>query len=471
MHEGRAELLELRGDLLEARGDVLERAGGGDWTAPTDLLLDPREGEDTSFSDYVDLHGPCLVRLASATLADPAGAEQVVQRALAAAYRDWSGFCEAPDPHPEVLRVLCRLLPHDDPEEVPQPLGEQASPVRRVLWRMMPRERLAAALHHIAGLGEQEVAHVLRVRWLDAVALLARGEARGPELLADAGLALSLSEALDLLGRESQVPATLAARARSAAGRRTTRLVALAAVVLCGLGAAVVAAPDPVAPPPAAPTLFVVPGDRPTAAQPELPRSSRCPEQFRRPLADFAGGLVDFPLLAPRDLGTDWLQCGTVRTPGPPVAVLPTGGVVLPRRQSAAVNQVLETSSQRGRGLLRLEQTHLLYPGAGELAYDGIFAGLTGVDRRHESLLLTRRTGGEIEGAVFRYRRLPSIRRPDGQWVPRESHEVVVRRGDVVSIVRLTSARRYAMTPDAARLLLAAVADRLGRREPERVPL
>lgn len=465
-HDGHVELLDTAvdlGALRDAAGRPADLLDAGAW------LADEPEG----FEDYVARRSPDLVRLAAVLAPDPRSAHRAVVAALATAYREWKdgGLTDA---HLDVLGALCARLPHsDDKVLVPGPprSDEGADGVRRSLWRMMPRDRMAGALHHVLGLDERAIGLVMRTPWLHAAAALARAEARGPELLDEAGIDLTLADAYARLSRGA-VPTGLAVDSRRSSRRRSTLTVTAGVAVvaaLVGLGAAAASAGLGHAPPDASPVAG------PGLAVPSRPEFSGFTGGTCREPAN-PGDLVTYSdtpvaprfLLRPADLGAFWAKVAGRTERELPVRVVPGHYPVAPGDQAAATTATLVHVDPVRGGATSLTQTVLRYsPGTSRGAYARArqLLGCAGPRYASESVMSFHNPSSSEDGHVFRHFLLPGTTLTGtGRQVPLESWEVLIRVGDRISVAQVTGG--FPLSHDQQVSLMYAMRDRLAGESP-----
>jgi RNA polymerase sigma-70 factor (sigma-E family) len=148
---------------------------------------------DTDFDEFVGARMGALVRFAYALTGDLGHAEDLVQTALLAVYRR-SRRMVPDDPERYVRQAIVNAnlsrfrrrrvtesLVGRLPEQAvvdPEPAGEQAAAVRRLLAGLSTRQRTVLALRYGADLSEAEIAALLGITAGTVKTLTARGLAR-----------------------------------------------------------------------------------------------------------------------------------------------------------------------------------------------------------------------------------------------------------------------------------------------------
>ena len=135
------------------------------------------DADDEDFRDFVAARSAALMRTAYLLQGDRASAEDLLQSALAKAYRHWSRVRRAGDPAAYVRAIMVnerrswwrrtarREVLDGTPPERPAPDGAAAVVERDVIWRAVlalpPRTRAVLVLRYWEDLSEAETAQVL----------------------------------------------------------------------------------------------------------------------------------------------------------------------------------------------------------------------------------------------------------------------------------------------------------------------
>lgn len=133
------------------------------------------------FEEYVEGHGPSLLRLAYLLTRDPHGAEDLTQSVLMKAYRSWRRVSRATDPHAYVRRMMVNSnfdhhrkqsnseIPFDDlPErrtQSPDPAVAlvAVAEVKDLLGSLSPGARTLLVLRYYVDLNDRQIAEMLGV--------------------------------------------------------------------------------------------------------------------------------------------------------------------------------------------------------------------------------------------------------------------------------------------------------------------
>jgi RNA polymerase sigma-70 factor (sigma-E family) len=148
-------------------------------------------GVAVDFDAFVAARGPALLRLAYVLTGDNHRAEDLLQTALAKAYRRWDVVGQADNPEGYVRRVLVnahtswwrarrnRELPTGESLDVATPDVGEAVTVREALWaelRALPlRQRTAVVLRYYEGLDDAEISAYLDCAPATVRSLVSRG--------------------------------------------------------------------------------------------------------------------------------------------------------------------------------------------------------------------------------------------------------------------------------------------------------
>ena len=134
----------------------------------------------TGFDEYVAARGPALLRLAVMLTGDPHRAEDLVQDALAQAFRHWPTVTAADSPHAYVRRILVRqhlswwrrassrerpmAEPASASASVESDVGESYAS-RDAAWSLLARlprqQRTVLALRYYEDLSDAQIAEAL----------------------------------------------------------------------------------------------------------------------------------------------------------------------------------------------------------------------------------------------------------------------------------------------------------------------
>jgi RNA polymerase sigma-70 factor (sigma-E family) len=133
-------------------------------------------GEDEDFRDFVTARSPALLRTAYLLLGDRGLAEDLLQSALAKAYRHWGRVTAAGDPEAYIRRIMVNerrsRWRRDRGRELVGPVPDLATPdasdavaERDAVWRAVltlpPRTRAVLVLRYWEDLSEADTAELL----------------------------------------------------------------------------------------------------------------------------------------------------------------------------------------------------------------------------------------------------------------------------------------------------------------------
>jgi RNA polymerase sigma-70 factor (sigma-E family) len=133
-------------------------------------------GDDEDFHDFVSSRSPALLRTAFLLVGESALAEDLVQSALAKAYRHWARVTAAGDPEAYVRRIMVNerrsWWRRNRGREILGPVPERGGTdefaglaERDAVWqavlRLPPRTRAVLVLRYWEDLSEAETAHIL----------------------------------------------------------------------------------------------------------------------------------------------------------------------------------------------------------------------------------------------------------------------------------------------------------------------